>query len=329
MIAEPRTPHCRRRAAVLALSALLAGGCVAFPDAPSPSVVPAYTDDAFVSLDGARLPFTVWEADEPRAVAIALHGMNDYANAFAMPATAWAEEGVTTYALDQRGFGRAEERGRWPGAATMKADLRAALAAARRAHPSAPVYVIGHSMGGAVALAALGDEEGLDADGVILAAPAVWGGSRMPLFYRIAINLAATFLPGKTATGERAGRQASDNIDVLRQMAADPLMIGPTRLDATLGIVRLMGEAWRASENASGRILVLLGEKDEIIPPETIRDAADRLSGEVTVKAYPEGWHLLFRDLGRAAPIGDAAGWMLRSDVGGRTTPPESAGDGA
>ncbi len=290
---------------------LVACACVSFPDAPAGAAIPSYTEQGLTAIDGASLPVTVWAADKPRAIAVALHGMNDYANAFALPADEWAMSGITTYALDQRGFGRGSDRGRWPGAPTMKADLRAAVAAARAAHPGLPVFVVGHSMGGAVALSALGDEEGLDADGVVLAAPAIWGGSRMPFFYRIAINVAASILPGKTATGERAGRQASDNIDILRQMAADPLMIGPTRLDATLGLVRLMGEAWRSSEAASGRILVLFGEKDEIIPPKAIRETAARLSGDVEVKAYPDSWHLVFRDLARAGPTKDAADWML------------------
>ncbi|MBI1394059.1 MAG: alpha/beta fold hydrolase [Alphaproteobacteria bacterium] len=296
---------------------MLAGAaCVSFPDAPQIAAPPAFLEDRLRSIDGVDLPTTVWAADDPQAIVVALHGMNDYANAFAMPAAAWASRGVTTYALDQRGFGRGPGRGRWPGAPTLKADLRAAVTAARAAHPILPVYVVGHSMGGAVALAALGDEESLDVDGVVLAAPAVWGGARMPLFYRIAINLAATFAPGKTATGERAGRQPTDNIDVMRAMAADPVMIGPTRLDAALGIVRLMGEAWRASAAAEGRILVLVGEKDEIIPPDDVYAAAERLSGDVTVKTYPDGWHLLFRDIARAAPTGDAADWMLRDANG-------------
>jgi alpha-beta hydrolase superfamily lysophospholipase len=32
--------------------------------------------------------------------------MNDYAEAFTLAAPIWAEEGITTYAIDQRGFGR-------------------------------------------------------------------------------------------------------------------------------------------------------------------------------------------------------------------------------
>src|SRR4051812_45656992 len=66
---------------------------------------PALEQRAFVTADGVRLPMEVWAAQgEPWAVLIALHGMNDYANAFATAAPWWASQGVTTYAYDQRGF---------------------------------------------------------------------------------------------------------------------------------------------------------------------------------------------------------------------------------
>src|SRR5262249_47536372 len=44
-------------------------------------------------------------AGEVRAVILALHGFNDYSHAFAMPGPLWAEQGIATYAYDQRGFG--------------------------------------------------------------------------------------------------------------------------------------------------------------------------------------------------------------------------------
>ena len=63
--------------------------------------------DAFVSFDGSRLGLTQWEAQgPPKAVLIGVHGMNDYARAFALAAPYWAQNGVTTYAYDQRGFGQ-------------------------------------------------------------------------------------------------------------------------------------------------------------------------------------------------------------------------------
>src|SRR4030081_3707533 len=80
---------------------------------------------AIVSFDGARLGLSEWDAPgQPWAVVVGVHGMNDYANAFHMAAPWWAEQGVTTVAYDQRGFGRSPDRGVWAGDELMVEDLR-------------------------------------------------------------------------------------------------------------------------------------------------------------------------------------------------------------
>lgn len=300
------------RALILACAALVLSACVSFPDAPSASVVPHFDEDGFHSIDGAVLGVRRFEAETPRAVIIAIHGMNDYSRMYDGPAAYWAREHqITTYALDQRGFGRSPDFGRWVGEETMIADLRAAVAAARARHPGLPVFVVGHSMGAGVILAAE-REAPLGADGVVLAAPGVWGGAALPVPYRIAANLAATFSPGKTVTGERAGVQATDNIEVLRELSADPLFIKETRLDAVLGVIRVMGSAYGGARDVRGAILFLMGEKDEVIPLKAMEKTAMRLSGDVTVRRYPQGWHMLFRDLQAAVVWRDVADWIER-----------------
>lgn len=295
-----------------AAGALLLGGCASLVDAPTPITTPRIESGRLIAADGAALGLEIWRPESPKAVVVAVHGMNDYAHAFRFLGEALAKEGVALYAYDQRGFGRSPDFGRWPGAPTMIADLEAAIAAVRDAEPDLPLVVAGHSMGSAVVLAAL-KKRALDADAVILAAPGVWGASQMPLAYRLSVNVAALFAPSKTLTGERAGRQATDNIPLIREMIKDPLVIKATRIDAVLGVVRLMGEGWDASDEVGGRILVLTGEKDEIIPVATQRRMAGRLCGPVTFKTYKEGWHMIFSDLGAAPVWRDTAAFILEA----------------
>ncbi|GJL92378.1 alpha/beta fold hydrolase [Hyphococcus sp.] len=293
------------------IAALALSACVSFPDAPQARFAPTIEADGLHSIDGAVLAIQRWEAEAPRAVIIALHGMNDYSHMFSGPAEYWAEQGVTTYAIDQRGFGRSPEFGHWVGEESMIADLRAAIAAARVKHPGLPVFVAGHSMGAGVILA--GEAEApLGADGLILAAPGVWGGRALPIPYRVTANIAATFAPGKTLSGERVQRRATDNIEILREMYADPLVIKETRLDAILGVTRVMGSAYNKAQEVRGDILFLMGEKDEIIPLKAMEKTAMRLSGDITFRRYSEGWHMLFRDLQAPAVWRDVADWVLQ-----------------
>src|SRR5258705_8443460 len=85
--------------------------------APS-SPQPRFTDSAFIAADGASLPLRKWlPRGGVKAVILALHGFNDYSNAFAMPAALWAERGTATFAFHQRGFGGAPMRQGWAGRA--------------------------------------------------------------------------------------------------------------------------------------------------------------------------------------------------------------------
>src|SRR5258708_38124141 len=102
-----------------------------------------------VSFDGARLGLSEWDAatGEPWAVIVGVHGMNDYANAFHMAAPWWAEQGVTTIAYDQRGFGRSPGRGVWAGDELMVEDLRTVCALVRAKYPHAILAVAGGDPG--------------------------------------------------------------------------------------------------------------------------------------------------------------------------------------
>lgn len=258
----------------------------------------------FTTRDGVVLPLRHWDAAAPRAVIIALHGMSDYSRAFSRPAPAWAKAGITTYAYDQRSFGRAPNPGVWPGADALRQDLSDMVTAVRTRHPGLPVFVLGESMGGAVVLSSLGAKTLPPVEGLILVAPAVWSRSDMPWYYRAALWLTAHTVPGMTVSGKGLKIWPSDNIEMLRENARDPYFQKQTRADAVWGLVNLMDEARTAPERitAAPPILFLYGEKDQIIPRAPTEAVLQELKANapaVTVEAhvYPKGYHMLLRDL--------------------------------
>ena len=280
---------------------------------------PALAPDHFVADDGTRLPLTVWAAEgEPKAVVVALHGMNDYANAFHLAAPWWASRGITTYAYDQRGFGRAPQRGVWAGPELMAGDLRTLTALVRARHPDAVVTVLGHSMGGAVAIAAFASEQPPQADRLVLAAPGVWGWSRQALPNRFLLWTTAHLIPGRTLStpGWLARRiRASDNIEVLRAMGRDQNMIFDTRVDAIFGLVRLMQIADEKIGLIKAPTLYLYGAKDQIIPAKAALHAARKLKPSDRSAYYAEGWHLLTRDLQGPRVWADIEAFILDPDA--------------
>lgn len=256
--------------------------------------------DAVVSFDGARLGLSTWEAEgEPWAVIVGVHGMNDYANAFHLAAPWWAEQGVTTLAYDQRGFGRSPKRGIWAGDDLMMEDLRTVVALARQRHPNAIIAVAGESMGGAVAAEAFASDRPPAADRLVLLSPAVWGWREQPLPYRTLLWLAANFTASKVYTPPdwlTRKIQPTDNREELIAMGRDPLMVWGARSDTLYGLVSMMDRASEAVGEADVPTLYLYGAHDEIIPKHAAFKAAKRLKAADQSAYYAKGWHLMTRD---------------------------------
>jgi len=288
---------------------------------------PALREGAIVMDDGAALPLRQWlPAGEPQAVVLALHGFNDYSNAFAAPAARWAESGIATFAYDQRGFGETSYRGVWAGEERMIADLRVAAALLRSRYPQAPLYLLGESMGGAVLMAAAASEDPPSAEGLILAAPAVWGRETQGPIQSAFLWFAAHTVPWLPLTGEGLNVHPSDNIPMLRQLALDPLVIKESRVDAIYGLVNLMDMAYDAAPRLAGRTLVLYGAREDVLPEDAIVATLRRMPAEadpdLRVALYPRGYHMLLRDLHAAEVLGDIVAW-----IGDSAAPLPSGGD--
>ena len=280
---------------------------------------PRITHSALIAADGAVLPLRKWlPKHEVKAVILALHGFNDYSNAFAMPAPLWAERGIASYAYDQRGFGGAPLRQSWAGSGQLAADVVTATRILRRIHPGRPLYLLGESMGGAVAILAMTGTDGVppaDADGVILSAPAVWGRETMELWPRLALWAAVRFIPEVTLTGRGLGILPSDNVAMLKALARDPMVLKGARVDTVYGVVDLMDAALAAAPRLTAPLLLMYGAHDEVIPREPVAAFAAALPADPDHRRrlayYRRGYHLLMRDLNGAAVSGDIASWVL------------------
>ncbi len=259
-----------------------------------------------------HLPLRHWDAPSPIAVIVALHGMSDYSEAFDMPATWWAQNSVTTYAYDQRGFGKSPNAGLWGGADAMRGDLNDFIDATRAKYPNVPVYALGESMGGAVVLTSLASSTPPHVDGAILVAPAVWSREDMPWSYRAALWTVAHTAPWMTFTGRGLNIWPSDNIEMLRKLAHDPLFQQETRADSIYGLVNLMDEARQAPGHLTTKtpILFLYGANDQIIPKEPTEQAIEALGNQAVVHRYEHGYHMLLRDLDAQKVWSDTLDWI-------------------
>jgi alpha-beta hydrolase superfamily lysophospholipase len=287
---------------------------------------PRLLGESFISHDGVELPMRVWlppaGIENARFILIAVHGFNDYANFIQRGAHYFSLRQIAVYAYDQRGFGNAPVRGRWSSTEIMAKDLKTLTRLVAAKHPDLPIFLLGHSMGGAVVLLAMDGENHPEVAGAILAAPAVWARATMPFYQTGALWVAAHTIPWFRVTGEILQRKASDNIEMLRELRLDPLVIKKTRIDVIYGLQNLMDKAYGAAADFRLNTLLLYGRRDEIIPRAPVMDVFRRLPDDrKELIIYENGYHMLLRDLQAEKVMDDIVTWVgkqSRSTAGDR-----------
>jgi alpha-beta hydrolase superfamily lysophospholipase len=271
-------------------------------------------DGWFTMSDGARLPYREWlpASGAPETVILALHGFNDSRDAWEIPAPSFQAEGMAIYAPDQRGFGEAPDRGFWAGTDRMAADAVEIARTLRARYPGTRLVLMGESMGGAILLRAATMQAPPPADAYVLLAPAVWGRAQMGVMLSSGLWLVSSIAPWWRVTGREVPIEirASDNHEALLELARDPLTIHRTRFDVVRGLVDAMDAAQAAAPHFTAPGLFLYGAHDRLVPPDATAALWHKLPGSARKALYPNGYHLLFRDLDRQAPIGDAIAWI-------------------
>lgn len=309
-----------RLAALLPL--LLAACAPRLQEIGPPIDTPRLEETVIHMPDGVDLPLRQWQPwDRPTEAAIlGLHGFNDYSKGLAAVGKGMARRGFAFYAYDQRGFGASPQHGIWAGEAQMVADLRVAARLVKARHPGLPLFLLGESMGGSVIMAAMTGDDPPIADGVILAAPAIWGFQTMPSIQREAIEISAHAVPWMKVYPTGVHVQASDNRAALRELARDPLVIKETRVDTAYGLVQLMSTAFDAAAKLATdgqdgpRWLVMFGEREAILSRGAVNETLPRFpeaapdQGRLAI--YRRGYHLLLRDFGQYEVFDDMAAWI-------------------
>jgi alpha-beta hydrolase superfamily lysophospholipase len=266
---------------------------------------------SFTGAGGLRIFSQSWRpADEPKAVVVLVHGASEHSGRYGYVADALTAGGFAVYALDHRGHGRSEgARAVIDRMSRAVADVDQLVLQAREENPGRPVFMLGHSMGGTVAVSyclAHGERlAGLILSGALAAAEA----APAPL---LALGRILSVLTPQLGLVAIDPDQVSRDPAVVRDYIADPLNHHgklPARTVAELAA------AVARFPDAVGALtlptLILYGSADALVPPAGSEMLLERIgSVDKRARAYPGLFHEILNEPERDEVLTEILGWL-------------------
>lgn len=270
------------------------------------------TESTFTGVRGTRIVYDAWAPDgEVTGLVVLSHGLGEHARRYDHVIDRLGGLGLTVYALDHRGHGRSGgkrlELKSW---SDYVEDLHELFRIARAAHPGTTTFLLGHSMGGAIALSyALEHQDELD--GVMLSGPAVVLGDGTPKILIPVGKILGRIAPGVPVQSLDSADVSRDP-DVVAAYDADPLVHhGKIPAGLASGLVGAM-ESYPARLPAlTVPVLLQHGSEDRLADVAGSRLIAERAgSTDLTIEVYDGLFHEVFNEPEKDRVLDDLVAWL-------------------
>lgn len=290
---------------------------------------------------GRSVYWQAWLPQDPaQAVVIVVHGIHEHSARYAHVGLRLAAAGFAVYAADHRGHGRSGgRRANIERMALVLADLRSFVRFAAARHPGLPVFMVGHSLGGLIALHCAIDLGAIDLgainlgaidlraidleagesgaagpgstlDGLVLSGPAMT--TTTGLLARRLAEVLSALVPNLGVTDLGATEKISRDPDVVRAYRQDPLVYRG-RIKARTGaeILAAMQRLPARLPLLSIPLLILHGTADQICPVAGSTTLHELVSSpDKTLRRYPGLYHEVFNEPEREAILTDLIRWL-------------------
>ena len=272
-----------------------------------------HRDMEFPGCGDVRLYGQAWLPDDvPQVLLVVSHGLAEHGGRYAAVAAELVDRNCAVYALDHRGHGRSGgPRANIERFEYVVSDLGTFIGRAQRQHPGVPVVLLGHSMGGAIALAcALRYEDVLRA--LVLSAPALAPPESPGAVRRLALRAASAWRPDAGVLQLQSAYVSRDP-EVVRAYERDPHVFRgsiPARTVAELlDGMELVG---LHAPDLQLPVLVQHGTADRLVPLAAVQPVYQRLGLQKrrTVRLYEGLYHEVYNEPERDRVFRDLVNWL-------------------
>lgn len=263
--------------------------------------------------DGARL---FWRARRPasggaKGLVVISHGVAEHSGRYQHVIDHLAAAGYACIAVDHRGHGQSSgarvfiERFR-----QYTDDLQAVVAHGQQQAPGKKVIVLGHSMGGLIAIQHLIDHAGV-AELAVLSGPGVGIAVAVPKWKDALGKVMAKVWPGLSIPTGIPPELVSRDPAVVKAYKDDPMV---TKNATARWYTEFLGAQARAFEKAGGiklPLLVVYGGQDGLVSTSAIETWFRQVaSADKTLTPYPALFHEVLNEPEKATVLADITRWL-------------------
>jgi acylglycerol lipase len=301
--------------AALFLCSACAGSLVA--RVPRPAVlVPGgvvHTEENYEGYKFIRIFEQSWRPadNNVRGAVIIVHGLKDHSTRYTEMASQLALRGYAVHAFDLRGFGSSAGRRVYVESFDEYIeDLASFVDTTRSREYGKPIFLLGHGLGGAIALEYVLSKKP-DLTGLVLSGAALKDDHSA--FNRLMIR----------ATGTVLSLLATFSVDV-DHLSQDPAVVAACKEDpfieqgngtarAARELLEAMSEIGEHQSELRMPALILHGGADVIFKPDGSRELYERAaSADKTLHVYDGLFHDLWREPAKAQVMQDLVDWLDR-----------------
>ena len=252
------------------------------------------TQSELATASGERLALHTWlPGAEPCGAVVVVHGLGEHAARYEPVAAALNEAGFAVFGADHRGHGRSSGlRGHVDGFGEYVADLADVMTYARTQVPAGPLLMLGHSMGGLIALRYLQTGVSPAADGWVLSNPLLGVAIRPPRIKVLAGRLLSRLLPRLRLDNELVPENISRDPEEVRKYVQDPLVHRHISTRWYTSMTAALASAHADAGAVKAPTLWLLSGQDRICDSTASMAFARALPGKsTTIQRFPDAFH--------------------------------------
>lgn len=271
-----------------------------------------HSESSFTGVRGTRIVHDLWEPDgDVTGIAVLSHGLGEHARRYDHVIARLGELGLAVYALDHRGHGRSGgkplELKNW---ADFVNDLHELFRIARAQHPDTKRFLLGHSMGGAIALSYALEHQS-ELDGLVLSGPAVVLGDSTPKILVPIGKILGRIAPGAPVQ-KLDPKAVSRDPAVVAAYEADPFVHhGKVPAGLASALVGAMESYPSSLPSLTLPVLLQHGGDDRLADVSGSRMIAERAgSKDLTIEVYDGLYHEIYNEPEQEKILDDLIAWL-------------------